>query len=150
MPNRSRSWRATAKSPCAARYTAKSKNASPHGTVGIFPACTRCIISYTYCRADIYASNVGVGGALMNTQLNSHDALIVVDVQNDFCSEGRLAVSGGDEVVPVLNRWIERATQSGALVVASRCWHPPGHISFKERGGVWPEHCVQESAGAEF
>ncbi len=86
----------------------------------------------------------------MNTQLNSHDALIVVDVQNDFCSEGRLAVSGGDEVVPVLNRWIERATQSGALVVASRCWHPPGHISFKERGGVWPEHCVQESAGAEF
>jgi nicotinamidase/pyrazinamidase len=86
----------------------------------------------------------------MNAQLNSHDALIVVDVQNDFCPGGRLAVEGGDKIVPVLNRWIEHATRDGALVVASRCWHPPRHVSFKVRGGIWPEHCVQGSPGAEF
>ncbi len=86
----------------------------------------------------------------MSIQFNSQDALIVVDVQNDFCPGGLLAVNRGDEVVPILNHWIERAKQSGALVVISRDWHPPHHVSFKERGGIWPEHCVQGSPGAEF
>lgn len=86
----------------------------------------------------------------MSMRLNSHDALIIVDVQNDFCPGGRLAVPGGDEVVPVLNRWTERARQGGAIIVASRDWHPKQHVSFRERGGNWPEHCVQGSAGAEF
>jgi nicotinamidase/pyrazinamidase len=86
----------------------------------------------------------------MTIRLNSQDALIVVDVQNDFCPGGLLAVENGDQVVPVLNRWIESAKQGGAVVVASRDWHPPHHVSFKERGGIWPEHCVQGSPGAEF
>jgi len=82
--------------------------------------------------------------------LSSKDALIVVDVQRDFCSGGALTVEGGEEVVPVLNRWIEAARVSDAVVVASRDWHPPGHVSFKEQGGDWPPHCLQKSEGAEL
>ena len=69
--------------------------------------------------------------------MQAGDALLVVDVQNDFCPGGALAVSEGDEVVPVLNQWIEQAQACGIPVFASRDWHPPGHISFKERGGPW-------------
>jgi nicotinamidase/pyrazinamidase len=86
----------------------------------------------------------------MNIQLNAADALIIVDVQNDFCPGGRLPVEGGHDVVPELNRWIEAAERGGALVVASRDWHPSQHVSFQEQGGAWPEHCVQRSSGAEF
>jgi nicotinamidase/pyrazinamidase len=86
----------------------------------------------------------------MSVRLNSQDALIVIDVQNDFCPGGRLAVQDGDKIIPVLNRWIEHALEGGAVVVAMRDWHPPHHISFKERGGLWPEHCVHGSPGAEF
>lgn len=82
--------------------------------------------------------------------LGSLDALIVVDVQNDFCPGGSLPIRNGDEVVPVLNRWIETAVRAGALVFASRDWHPPDHLSFASRGGIWPPHCVQRSQGAAF
>ncbi len=82
--------------------------------------------------------------------LSPADAVIVVDVQNDFCSGGALPVSEGDQVVPVLNRWIEAAETSGAKVVLSRDWHPPTHLSFKEYGGQWPTHCVQGTQGAAF
>lgn len=75
------------------------------------------------------------------------DALIVVDVQNDFLPGGALAVPNGDEVVPVLNQWL---SIPGVLKIASRDWHPPDHCSFKERGGPWPPHCVRETWGAEF
>lgn len=79
------------------------------------------------------------------------DALLVIDVQNDFCPpDGSLAVPEGDRIVPVLNRWIEAAHEAGIPVRASRCWHPPGHVSFRERGGPWPPHCVQNTRGAEF
>jgi len=78
------------------------------------------------------------------------DALLIVDVQNDFCPGGSLAVAEGDQVVPVLNKWIEEAQRDGIPIFASRDWHPPGHISFKERGGPWPPHCVQGTPGAEF
>lgn len=84
------------------------------------------------------------------TKLGPTDALIVVDVQNDFCPGGALPVARGDEIVPVLNAWIEAARQSGARVVGSRDWHPPDHCSFQERGGLWPRHCVQHTRGAEF
>src|SRR5581483_7850556 len=77
-------------------------------------------------------------------------ALIVVDVQHDFCPGGALAVSGGDAVVPVLNRWIAEAEHPGIPVFATRDWHPPNHISFSQRGGPWPPHCVQGTAGAAF
>jgi len=75
------------------------------------------------------------------------DALIVVDVQRDFCPGGALAVPRGDEVVPVLNRWL---AVPGILKLATRDWHPPTHCSFKRNGGPWPEHCVAGTPGAEL
>jgi nicotinamidase/pyrazinamidase len=83
-------------------------------------------------------------------QLHADDALLVVDVQRDFCPGGALAVAEGDRVIPTLNAWIEEAVHQGALVVASRDWHPPDHVSFAPRGGPWPEHCVQDTPGAEL
>jgi nicotinamidase/pyrazinamidase len=74
------------------------------------------------------------------------DALIITDVQNDFCPGGALAVSNGDEVVPVINRLLERRW----LSVATMDWHPPEHCSFEAYGGPWPPHCVQGTAGAEL
>jgi len=82
--------------------------------------------------------------------MDQHDALIVVDVQNDFCPGGRLAVPDGDDVVDVINDAIERAERAGALIVASRDWHPEQHVSFESEGGPWPRHCVQDSEGAAF
>ena len=77
-------------------------------------------------------------------------ALLVVDVQLDFCSGGALAVPNGERVVPVLNRAIENALRHGLLVYASRDWHPPVTIHFKAYGGPWPPHCVQGTEGAQF
>jgi nicotinamidase/pyrazinamidase len=82
--------------------------------------------------------------------LQPGDALIVVDVQRDFCPGGALPIAEGDTVVPVLNRWIERARRLGLPVFASRDWHPQGHPSFAPQGGTWPVHCVQNTAGAAF
>lgn len=77
-----------------------------------------------------------------------HTALVVVDVQNDFCPGGALAVPDGHEVVPAANAWIARAAESGWALAFTQDWHPPGHVSFQERGGPWPPHCVQRSGGA--
>jgi nicotinamidase/pyrazinamidase len=74
------------------------------------------------------------------------DALIIVDVQNDFCPGGALAVPGGDEVVPFINRLLEHDW----LSVATMDWHPAEHSSFEPHGGPWPPHCVQGTAGAEL
>jgi len=82
--------------------------------------------------------------------LRSGDALIVVDVQIDFCPGGALPIDRGDEVVPVLNRWIAAAAEAGLPICASRDWHPRHHLSFKESGGEWPVHCAQDSVGARF
>jgi nicotinamidase/pyrazinamidase len=78
------------------------------------------------------------------------DALLIVDVQNDFCPGGALAVPEGDSIIPVLNQWIADAKDRGVPVFASRDWHSPNHISFKERGGPWPRHCVRDTWGAAF
>jgi len=86
----------------------------------------------------------------MSPCLEPTDTLIIVDVQNGFCRGGALPVLGGDEVLPVLNRWIQAAERAGALIVASRDWHPADHVSFRDRGGPWPVHCVQGTPGAEF
>jgi nicotinamidase/pyrazinamidase len=82
--------------------------------------------------------------------LEQGDALIVVDVQIDFCPGGALPIERGDEVVPVLNRWIAATSHAGVPVYASRDWHPPHHLSFTESGGQWPPHCLQDSEGARF
>jgi nicotinamidase/pyrazinamidase len=83
-------------------------------------------------------------------QLQEGDGLLLVDVQNDFCPGGALPIAGGDQVVPVLNRWIAAARRQGLPVYASRDWHPRGHVSFQGFGGPWPPHCLEESEGARF
>ena len=90
------------------------------------------------------------------------EALVVIDVQNDFCPGGRLAVTNGDQVVPVINRLIERFDH----VVMTQDWHPAGHSSFASSHPgsepfstiempygpqtLWPDHCIQGSEGAAF
>ncbi len=94
--------------------------------------------------------------------LGEQDLLLVVDIQNDFCPEGRLAVPRGDEVVPVINRLATRFRH----VVLTQDWHPPGHLSFASTHPgrrpyetievsygpqiLWPDHCVQATSGAEL
>ncbi|MBL9036507.1 MAG: isochorismatase family protein, partial [Rhodospirillaceae bacterium] len=89
------------------------------------------------------------------------DALVVIDVQNDFCPGGALAVSKGDEVVPLINKLMGQFRH----VVLTQDWHPAGHSSFASthKGQpftsikldygdqtLWPDHCVQGTKGAEF
>ena len=82
--------------------------------------------------------------------LSPGDALVVVDVQNDFLPGGSLAVPDGDEVVPVLNQYIAVFELKGLPIFATRDWHPPNHCSFQPYGGPWPPHCVQGTPGAAF
>ena len=84
----------------------------------------------------------------MSTQ--TKQALIVVDVLNDFCPGGTLAVAHGDEVVAPLNELIDEFLERGDPVYKSRDWHPPETKHFKAYGGTWPPHCVQNTKGAEF
>jgi nicotinamidase/pyrazinamidase len=89
----------------------------------------------------------------MNTPtdvLQKGDGLCLVDVQNDFCPGGALAIEGGDEVIAILNRWIKAALETGIPIYASRDWHPARHVSFKDQGGPWPPHCIQDTEGAAF
>lgn len=81
---------------------------------------------------------------------NTRQALIVVDVQNDFCPGGTLAVAHGDEVVAPLNELIDQFLERGDPVFKSRDWHPPTTKHFAAYGGTWPIHCVQNTKGAEF
>ncbi|WP_126446595.1 isochorismatase family protein [Sulfuricystis multivorans] len=82
--------------------------------------------------------------------LTAQDALLIVDVQNDFLPGGALAVPAGDAVIAPLNRWIERFRAAGLPIIASRDWHPVDHCSFAPQGGPWPPHCIAGSAGAAF
>lgn len=84
------------------------------------------------------------------TQPGAGDALLVVDVQNDFLPGGSLAVPRGDEVIPPLERALREFVARGLPVFASRDWHPPRHCSFRERGGPWPPHCLRGSHGGRF
>jgi nicotinamidase/pyrazinamidase len=77
-------------------------------------------------------------------------ALLVVDVQNDFCPGGTLAVAQGDQVVAPLNELIEEFLERGEPVFKSRDWHPEKTKHFAAQGGAWPVHCVQNTKGAEF
>jgi nicotinamidase/pyrazinamidase len=78
------------------------------------------------------------------------EALVVVDIQNDFCPGGALGVARGDEVVPLLNAYAERFVAAGGAVFVTRDWHPPRTRHFREWGGLWPPHCVQGTPGAAF
>lgn len=82
--------------------------------------------------------------------LQPGDALIIVDVQNDFLPSGALAVPKGDEVVPVLNRYAAAFADRRLPVYATRDWHPKDHCSFEAQGGPWPPHCMADTPGAAF
>ncbi|WP_138437107.1 isochorismatase family protein [Marinobacter shengliensis] len=82
------------------------------------------------------------------TEPNS--ALLLVDIQNDFCEGGSLEVPDANKVIPVVNALIRKATAARQLVIASRDWHTVDHTSFDCRGGPWPPHCIQDTEGAAF
>lgn len=82
-------------------------------------------------------------------RLQAGDALLVVDVQNDFLPGGALAVPEGDQIIPVLRDYLAKFESRGRPIYASRDWHPPNHCSFREQGGIWPVHCVAGTPGAE-
>jgi nicotinamidase/pyrazinamidase len=98
-------------------------------------------------------------------RIEDTDALIIVDMQNDFMPSGALGVKGGDEIIVPINRLAEEFHRRGNVIVMTQDWHPVGHLSFASSHGMkpydpyesegigpilWPEHCVQGSFGAEF
>ena len=88
----------------------------------------------------------------MYSQMSSalRAALLVVDVQNDFCAGGALAVPHGDRVIDPINRLLAACAAARTAVFASRDWHPVGSSHFVDRGGQWPVHCVAGTPGAAF
>lgn len=82
--------------------------------------------------------------------LTKGDALIVNDMQNDFLPGGHLAVPLSDQVIPVMNGYIDCFVRRQLPVIATRDWHPKNHSSFIQQGGSWPEHCIAGSPGAEI
>lgn len=78
------------------------------------------------------------------------DALVVIDLQNDFLPGGALGVAGGDEVIPVMGQYLRLFHERSLPIFATRDWHPRDHVSFRERGGPWPPHCVADTVGAAF
>ena len=82
--------------------------------------------------------------------MDTTTALVVVDLQNDFCPGGSLAVQGGNEIIPAVNRVIAWFSARGLPIFASRDWHPEKTVHFRTFGGPWPPHCVQGTRGAEF
>lgn len=84
-------------------------------------------------------------------EYDRRSALIIVDVQNDFAdAAGSLYIAGGEKVVDVINREIERAREARALIVFTQDWHPEHTPHFAKDGGTWPDHCVQDTWGAAF
>jgi nicotinamidase/pyrazinamidase len=77
-------------------------------------------------------------------------ALLVVDVQNDFCPGGALGICGGDRIIPFLNRYIKFFEMENLPIFVTRDWHPQVTSHFAQFGGLWPEHCIEGSYGAQF
>ncbi len=82
--------------------------------------------------------------------VSKKSALIIVDMQKDFCEGGALPVKGCSSLIPKINRVLKEFEGDELPVVASRDWHPRNHISFKEMGGPWPPHCIQGTEGARL
>ncbi|CAG9001517.1 MAG: Nicotinamidase [Candidatus Celerinatantimonas neptuna] len=80
--------------------------------------------------------------------LASNDALLIVDLQNDFLPGGALGIEGADEIIPTINAYIEKFEQKQQCIIFSRDWHPQDHCSFNNQSGPWPVHCVQNTHGA--
>lgn len=80
----------------------------------------------------------------------ARDALFIVDPQIDFFPSGALPVPAGDQIMSVLNQLIAETKKTDTPIFVSRDWHPLNHCSFKSEGGIWPPHCIQNTAGAQF
>jgi nicotinamidase/pyrazinamidase len=89
-------------------------------------------------------------GPPAGVHLQTGDALIVVDAQNDFLPGGALAVASGNEIIPVIKRYIDVFRSRSLPIFFTRDWHPANHCFFVKQGGPWPVHCVAGSAGADF
>lgn len=87
---------------------------------------------------------------LHESSLKSDDALVLTDIQNDFLPGGALEILNADQVIPPLNQLIGAFEKSRLPIIATRDWHPENHCSFKEQGGPWKKHCVQDTPGALF
>jgi len=103
-----------------------------------------------------------------NIQINKKDALIIVDMQNDFIPGGSLAVEEGDLIIDDINKIVQKFKKNKAIIIFTQDWHPKNHLSFasnhsgkkpgdeymSEDGAIgpvlWPDHCVQGTKGAEF
>lgn len=86
----------------------------------------------------------------MKNRTQMGDALLIIDAQKDFFPDGALPVPQGDEIIPIVNEWIQACQEKNLPIFASRDWHPVNHCSFKRHGGLWPQHCIQNSPGAEI
>jgi len=82
--------------------------------------------------------------------MKAKQALVVVDLQNDFCPGGALGVRDGDQIIPAVNRYVELFLNKSLPVFVSRDWHPKTSKHFQEAGGPWPPHCIQNTSGANF
>jgi nicotinamidase/pyrazinamidase len=82
--------------------------------------------------------------------MNPNKALLIVDVQNDFCPGGALGVPGGHKIIPNINKYIRIFSKKKLPIFATRDWHPVKTTHFKDFGGIWPVHCLQNSWGAAF
>lgn len=92
-----------------------------------------------------------VGGISLEALLKvPASVLLIVDVQNDFCSNGALAVPDADSIVPVINNAVHLAEKHAIPIIYSRDWHPQDHCSFIRNGGIWPDHCIKDGWGAAF
>jgi nicotinamidase/pyrazinamidase len=90
-------------------------------------------------------------GSCRTTSADSRRAaLLIVDVQNDFCAGGALPVPHSDHVITSLNEYVDGAVREGTPIYASRDWHPARTSHFARFGGQWPVHCVQDTDGAKF
>ena len=83
-------------------------------------------------------------------QVQPGDALLIIDVQNDFLPEGNLGVPHGDNIIQKLNKYLHIFTTHHLPIYATRDWHPSQHCSFHSQGGNWPVHCVAGTYGAKF
>ena len=91
-----------------------------------------------------------VASTLDALHLQIGDALVLVDIQNDFLPGGALGIPDADQILPPANELIERFSAAGLPIFATRDWHPADHSSFASEGGPWPVHCVAGTAGADF
>ncbi|MFM2483748.1 isochorismatase family protein [Celerinatantimonas yamalensis] len=80
----------------------------------------------------------------------SSDALMIIDLQNDFLPNGSLGIKSAAQIIEPINRYTELFERAQSTIILSRDWHPQDHCSFSQQGGPWPVHCVRNSEGAQI